>query len=56
MTKGVSEAMRTQVLAGVPLGRLGSPAEVAAAITFLCSDEAGYITGETLRVNGGMLS
>ncbi len=54
MTAGVSESMRAQVLAGVPLGRMGHPDEVAAAVTFLCSDEAGYITGETLRVNGGM--
>jgi 3-oxoacyl-[acyl-carrier protein] reductase len=38
----------------VPLGRVATPEEVAAAIVFLASDEASYITGETLRVNGGM--
>ena len=54
MTAGVTEAMRSHMLAGVPLGRAGRAEEVAAAVTFLCSDEASYITGETLRVNGGM--
>ena len=42
------------MLKSIPLGRTGTAAEIAAAITFLCSDEAGYITGQTLRVNGGM--
>jgi 3-oxoacyl-[acyl-carrier protein] reductase len=42
------------MLKGIPLGRTGRVEEVAAAIVFLCSDEAGYITGQTLRVNGGM--
>ena len=54
MTASLTEAQRTAMLQGVPLGRAGSPAEVAAAVTFLASDEAGYITGQTLRVNGGM--
>ena len=42
------------MLKAVPLGRSGRPEEVAAAIAFLCSDEASYITAQVLRVNGGM--
>jgi 3-oxoacyl-[acyl-carrier protein] reductase len=38
----------------IPLGRLGQPADIAAAVAFLCSPDAAYITGETLHVNGGM--
>ncbi len=55
MTKGLSEEHKKQLLDHVPLGRLGSPDDVAAAICFLASREASYITGETLHVNGGML-
>ncbi|MEE4298389.1 MAG: 3-oxoacyl-ACP reductase FabG [Pseudomonadales bacterium] len=54
MTDGIAEAQREQLLARVPLGRLGSPAEVAAVVVFLASDAAAYVTGETLHVNGGM--
>jgi 3-oxoacyl-[acyl-carrier protein] reductase len=54
MTTGLTDELKTAMLAGVPLGRTGRADEVAAAIAFLCSDEAGYITGQTLRVNGGM--
>jgi 3-oxoacyl-[acyl-carrier protein] reductase len=42
------------MLGQIPLGRVGEPEDVAAAILFLCSDEASYITGQVLRVNGGM--
>ena len=42
-----------KALASIPMGRLGSPADVAAAVTFLLSDEAGYITGQELGVDGG---
>jgi len=42
-------------LAQIPLGRIANPPEIAAAVAFLCSDEAGYITGQTINVNGGML-
>jgi 3-oxoacyl-[acyl-carrier protein] reductase len=50
----LTEAQREQLLARVPLGRLGSVDDVAALVTFLASDEAGYITGETMHVNGGL--
>lgn len=54
MTTGLTDELKETMLKAVPLGRTGRAAEVAAAIAFLCSDEAGYITGQTLRVNGGM--
>jgi 3-oxoacyl-[acyl-carrier protein] reductase len=54
MTKGLTDEQRSAMLAGVPLARPGSVADVAAAIAFLASDEAGYITGQVIRVNGGM--
>jgi len=54
MTDALTEQQKTQILAGVPLGRLGSGDDVAAACVFLASDEAAYVTGQTLHVNGGM--
>src|SRR5450631_3289369 len=54
MTRALNEAQRTGLSAQVPLGRLGQPADIAAAVAFLSSAEAAYITGETLHVNGGM--
>jgi 3-oxoacyl-[acyl-carrier protein] reductase len=54
MTAAIPAPMREAMLRGIPLGRIGSAPEVAAAVAFLCSDEAAYITGHTLRVNGGM--
>jgi len=54
MTAGLSEARRQAVLATVPAGRLGTPADVAACVVFLASEEAAYVTGQTLHVNGGM--
>ena len=54
MTTGLTAELKETMLSTVPLGRTGRADEVAAAIAFLCSDEAGYITGQTLRVNGGM--
>lgn len=54
MTKGLSEEQKDSLLRQIPLGRLCSPEEIAQAVAFLASDGAGYITGETLHVNGGM--
>jgi 3-oxoacyl-[acyl-carrier protein] reductase len=54
MTRALAEAQRAALTAQIPLGRLGQPAEIAAAVSFLCSADGGYITGETLHVNGGM--
>jgi 3-oxoacyl-[acyl-carrier protein] reductase len=54
MTRDLPEATRTKLLEGIPLGRLGEPAEIAAVVAFLASPGAAYVTGETLHVNGGM--
>jgi 3-oxoacyl-[acyl-carrier protein] reductase len=54
MTDSLGDAARTALLGQVPLGRLGSPEDIAHAVAFLASPQAGYITGETLHVNGGM--
>ena len=54
MTRELPEAQRKQLLAAIPLGRLGDPDDIAAAVAFLVSDDAGYVTGTTLHVNGGM--
>jgi 3-oxoacyl-[acyl-carrier protein] reductase len=54
MTGQLPEAQKAALLQQIPLGRLGTPEEVAATVAFLCSDEAGYITGSELHVNGGM--
>lgn len=56
MTKGFPEAARAAMVAAVPLGRSATPREIAAPIVFLASDEAAYVTGAVLRVNGGMLT
>ena len=54
MTRALDEKQREAMLAGIPLGRLGAPADVAAAVAFLASAGAAYITGATIHVNGGM--
>src|SRR5262249_40547005 len=54
MTRALPEAQREKLLERIPIGRLGSPDEIAHAVAFLASREAGYITGATLHVNGGM--
>ena len=55
MTKGLAQAQTAALLAQIPLGRLGQASEIAHAVAFLASAEAGYITGAELHVNGGML-
>lgn len=54
MTRDLPDAQKAQLSASVALGRLGQPEEIANAVAFLVSDNASYITGETLHVNGGM--
>ena len=54
MTKGLTDRSQTDWSAQIPAGRIGSPDDVAAAVCFLASDEASYITGQVLAVNGGM--
>jgi 3-oxoacyl-[acyl-carrier protein] reductase len=54
MTRGLSDERRRQLLDQVPLKRLGTPEDVASAVLFLLGEGAGYITGTTLDVNGGM--
>lgn len=54
MTRALTDEQQAGILANVPVGRLGDAEEIASAVAFLASDEAAYITGETLHVNGGM--
>ena len=54
MTDSLNESQKSALLTKVPAGRLGTPSEVAASVVFLASDEAAYVTGTTMHVNGGM--
>ena len=54
MTDALNESQKAQILGTIPIGRLGSGADVAAACVYLASDEGSYVTGQTLHVNGGM--
>ena len=54
MTKVLPEEVKQKILASVPLGRMGTPEDIAAAVKFLASEDASYITGHVLAVNGGM--
>ena len=54
MTDALNEKQREGILGSIPTGRLGGGPEIAAAVAYLASDEAGYVTGQTLHVNGGM--
>ena len=54
MTEAMSEGAKDKIVTGIPMGRTGKPEDVAEAVAFLTSEQAGYITGEVLRVDGGM--
>ena len=55
LTHELSEEMKEASLGAIPLGRWGTSEEVADAVAFLCSEQAGYITGQVLSVDGGMI-
>ncbi|MEK5039582.1 3-oxoacyl-[acyl-carrier-protein] reductase [Sporosarcina sp. FSL K6-3457] len=55
MTDALNEEVKSQMLSAIPLGKLGSPADVAKTVMFLLSDDAAYITGQTIHVDGGMV-
>ena len=50
----LNEAQKAKLQEAIPLGRMGQPGDIAAAVAYLASDEAGWVTGATLHVNGGM--
>jgi 3-oxoacyl-[acyl-carrier protein] reductase len=54
MTDALNDAQKADLSGKIPLGRLGSPADIAAAVVYLAADEAGWVTGSTIHVNGGM--
>jgi 3-oxoacyl-[acyl-carrier protein] reductase len=54
MTDRLSEQQRTKLTESIPLGRIGKPEDVAAAVVYLAAEEAAWVTGATLHVNGGM--
>ena len=54
MTESLSESQKERILGQIPAGRMGDAEEIASAVAFLASDEARYITGQTIHVNGGM--
>ena len=54
MTDKLNDEQKSAIMGQIPAGRMGAPAEIAAAVLYLASVEAGYVTGATLHVNGGM--
>ena len=54
MTSSISDDMKTQMMSAIPLGRIGAADDIAAGVGYLVSDQAGYVTGHVLRINGGM--
>jgi 3-oxoacyl-[acyl-carrier protein] reductase len=54
MTSVLNEAQKSRLMDEIPLGRIGVPADIAAAVVYLASDEAAWVTGTTLHVNGGI--
>ncbi len=53
MVMAIKEEIRNQIIAGIPVGRLGKPEEIARLVTYLASDDAGFITGANIAINGG---
>ncbi len=54
MVENIDEKSKEKLLNQIPLGRIGSPEEIAATVLYLASDEAGYVSGQTIAVDGGM--
>jgi 3-oxoacyl-[acyl-carrier protein] reductase len=54
MTDKLNDDQRARLLSAIPAGRMGTPDEIASAAVYLASDEAAYVTGQTIHVNGGM--
>jgi acetoacetyl-CoA reductase len=54
MVRAIREDVLQKVIAGIPANRLGEPSEIARTVAFLAADDAGYITGEDITVNGGL--
>jgi 3-oxoacyl-[acyl-carrier protein] reductase len=54
MTEKLTDDQKSKILTQIPAGRMGDPSEIASAVLYLASPEAGYVTGTTLHVNGGM--
>lgn len=55
MTEVLTDEQKQRISASIPQGRMGSPEDIAAAVGYLASNEAAYVTGQTLHINGGML-
>jgi 3-oxoacyl-[acyl-carrier protein] reductase len=56
MVEGIQEAAKEDLFNQIPLGRIGKPEEIATAVLYLASDEASYVTGQTIAIDGGMTS
>ena len=56
MVEDLQETVKENLFEQIPLGRIGKPTDIATAVLYLASDEAGYITGQTLAIDGGMTS
>ncbi len=54
MTEVLTEDQKAKILVGIPAGKMGEPSDIGAGVAFLASEEARYITGQTLHINGGM--
>jgi acetoacetyl-CoA reductase len=54
MTQAIPDPVRERIVAAIPAGRIGQAGEIARAVSFLCADDAGYLTGVNLPVNGGL--